>query len=204
MTPPGPRRLVLASGSPRRRELLSALGLRLEVRPADVDESPRPGEGPGAYVERLAREKATAAARPGEWVLAADTAVVVGGEILGKPDDDRDAERMLARLSGREHEVLTGVALLEPTAGSEVSAVETTRVRFARLSADEIRWYVATGEPADKAGAYAVQGLGALLVESLEGSWSNVVGLPLRTVYRLAAESGWDLKATIGRVGASD
>lgn len=190
--------LVLASASPRRRDLLAGLGLALEVRPTEVDETPRPGEPPAAYVERLAREKAAAAAQPGEWVLAADTAVVIDGEILGKPADDADAACMLARLAGREHEVLTGVALLEPAAGREVSAVETTRVRFAPLSAEEIRWYVATGEPHDKAGAYAVQGLGALLVERLDGSFSNVVGLPLRTVYRLAAEAGWDLKHDAG------
>jgi septum formation protein len=190
--------LVLASASPRRRELLDRLGLRFTVRSADIDETPLPGEEPGAYVLRLAREKARTAARPGELVLAADTTVVIDGEILGKPEDDADAGRMLRLLSGREHEVLTGVAVLEVTetgAGRTASEVARTTVRMAALTPEEIAWYVATGEPRDKAGAYAIQGLSALFVETVSGNYANVVGLPIPTVYRLFAELGWDLKA---------
>ena len=189
--------LVLASASPRRRELLSGLGLRFTVRSSEIDETPRPGEPPGAYVLRLAQEKARAASRPGELVLAADTSVVIGGEILGKPRDDADAARMLGLLSGREHEVLTGVAVLETPetgAGRLAAGVDRTVVRVAPLSREEIFWYVATGEPRDKAGAYAIQGLGALFVEAVTGNYSNVVGLPVPTVYRLFKELGYDLK----------
>jgi septum formation protein len=186
--------LVLASASPRRRELLSGLGLRFTVRSSEIDETPRPGEAPGAYVLRLAREKVLAVGRPGELVLAADTSVVVDEQILGKPRDDADAERMLRLLAGREHEVLTGVAVLDPM-GRLAAGVARTVVRMAPLSAEEIAWYVATGEPRDKAGAYAIQGLGALFVEAVTGNYSNVVGLPIPTVYRLFAELGYDLKA---------
>lgn len=186
--------LVLASASPRRRELLSGLGLRFTVRSSEIDETPRAGEAPGAYVLRLAREKAQATGRPGELVLAADTSVILAGEILGKPRDDEDAERMLRLLSGREHEVLTGVAVLDAS-GRLAAEVDRTVVRMAPLSAEEIAWYVATGEPRDKAGAYAIQGLGALFVEAITGSYSNVVGLPVPTVYRLFRELGYDLKA---------
>lgn len=195
---PGKSNLVLASGSPRRRELLERLGLRFAVRPTDIDETPHAGEAPDAYVLRLAREKARAAARPGELVLAADTTVVVDGEILGKPLDDADAERMLRLLAGREHEVLTGVAVLDATEsgrGRIASEVARTAVRMAALTGAEIAWYAATGEPRDKAGAYAIQGLGSLFVEAVTGTHSNVVGLPIPTVYRLFAELGYDLKA---------
>jgi septum formation protein len=178
------------------------------VRPADVDETPRAGEAPADYVLRLAREKAAVVSRsdgsvgsdgsvrsvrPSELVLAADTVVVVDGEILGKPRDEEDARRMLRRLSGREHEVLTGIVLVQGERA--VSEVETSRVRFAPLSEDEIAWYAATGEPLDKAGAYAIQGLGALFVEAVLGNYSNVVGLPIPGVYRLFAALGIDLKA---------
>jgi septum formation protein len=161
-----------------------------------VDETPRPGEAPRDFVLRLAREKAAAVARsgaPGELVLAADTDVVVDGEILGKPVDEEDARRMLRRLAGREHEVLTGVALQE-VEGRSLATVETTRVRMAPMDGREIGWYAATGEPEDKAGAYAIQGLGALFVEAVEGNYSNVVGLPIPAVYRLFRELGYDLK----------
>jgi septum formation protein len=190
--------LVLASASPRRRELLAGLGLQFTVRPADVDETPRDGEEPGAYVLRLAREKAAAVARDQELVLAADTTVVIDGEILGKPSDEEDARRMLRRLSGREHEVLTGLALCE-AGGRDASSVERSRVRMAALSEDEIAWYAATGEPLDKAGAYAIQGLGSLFVEAVAGNYSNVVGLPIPAVYRLFAALGIDLKGFIPR-----
>jgi septum formation protein len=189
------RPLVLASASPRRRELLARLGVRFTVRAADIDETPRPGEAPGVYVLRLAQEKARAAARPGELVLAADTTVVVDGEILGKPTDDADAARMLRLLSGREHEVLTGVAVVELEPERMVSAVERTAVRMAPLSPEEIEWYVDTGEPRDKAGAYAIQELGSLFVTGVAGNQTNVVGLPVPVVYRLLLEVGFDVKA---------
>src|SRR5215207_2751632 len=186
------RPLVLASGSPRRRELLARLGVRFTIRAADIDETPRPGEAPDVYVLRLAEEKARAAARSGELVLAADTTVVVDGEILGKPVDDADAARMLRLLAGREHEVLTGVAVVDMADRAEpermVSAVERTAVRMAPLSPEEIEWYVATGEPRDKAGAYAIQELGSLFVTGVAGNQSNVVGLPVPVVYRLLLE----------------
>jgi septum formation protein len=191
--------LVLASASPRRRELLAGLGLQFTVRPADVDETPREGEDPGVYVLRLAQEKAAAVARDQEeLVLAADTTVVVDGEILGKPSDEEDARRMLRRLSGREHEVLTGIALCE-AGRRDASSVERSRVRMAALSEDEIAWYAASGEPLDKAGAYAIQGLGSLFVEAVAGNYSNVVGLPVPAVYRLFAALGYDLKGFIPR-----
>ena len=158
----------------------------------DLDESLRPGEPPWAYVLRLAAEKAAARIEPGELVLAADTTVVVDGEILGKPRDEDDARRMLRLLSGRDHTVLTGIALEE--GDRRLAEVDETRVRFAPLSDAEVDWYVATGEPMDKAGAYAIQGLGSLFVEAVEGSYSNVVGLPIPRVYRLFARLGYDLK----------
>lgn len=186
--------LILASASPRRRDLLSGLGVRFSVRPVDVDETPRPGEEPRGYVLRLAREKAAARAAPGELVLAADTSVVLDGEILGKPVDAADARRMLSRLAGREHTVLTGAALLEAGRG-DASAVEESRVRIAALSDEELRWYVATGETLDKAGSYAVQGLGAMFVEAVYGDYTNVVGLPLPATYRLFRDLGHDLRS---------
>ncbi len=189
MTP----RLVLASQSPRRRELLVQLGIALEVRPAHADESVLPGEAPRAYVLRVAREKARAV--PGDVVLAADTAVVLGGEVLGKPQDAQDARRMLRALSGMVHEVLTGVCVRRspPAVAVELDAVVATRVRFARLSPGEIDWYVGTGEPLDKAGAYAIQGSGGAFVVSVEGSVSNVVGLPLAETADLLRRAGFPL-----------
>jgi septum formation protein len=182
-------KLLLASASPRRAEILRAVGWPFEACPVNIDESPQPSENPVAYVERLAREKAEAAMtqRAPRIVLGADTIVVAGGEMLGKPRDEQDARRMLRLLSGRWHDVLTGVALLR--AGEKVElrvAHETTRVRFGVISDREIDWYVATGEPLDKAGAYAVQGRAALFIEAIDGDYWNVVGLPIRLVYRLA------------------
>lgn len=185
-----PARLVLASASPRRRELLSQLGLHFEVAAADIDETPRAAELPDAYVLRLAREKAQAVARrhPGRPVLAADTTVVLDGDILGKPDDAAHALQMLTRLSGRAHEVLTGVALAGP--GTPAAVVVRTRVSFRAASAQELAWYVATGEPLDKAGSYAVQGKGGFLVEALQGSPTNVIGLPLGETLALLRGAG--------------
>jgi septum formation protein len=186
--------LVLASASPRRRELLAGLGLRFAVRAIDLDESPLAGEEPRAYVLRLADAKAVAVARPGEIVLAADTTVVLDGDLLGKPENEADARRMLGRIAGREHTVLTGVSLREPDTGRSATEVEVSRVTMAPLTEEEIAWYTATGEPLDKAGSYAVQGLGAMFVEAVHGNYTNVVGLPLPLVRRLFAELGWDLR----------
>ena len=182
--------LVLASGSPRRRELLERLGFQLEVVPPGVDESPRQHEDPRDYVLRLAREKAerVSARREASLVLAADTSVVLGSEILGKPRDGPEAAAMLSRLSGRDHRVLTGVAAAM-NGSAEAVAVET-KVFFRSLTSEEIRWYVESGEPLDKAGAYAIQGLGAAFVRAIEGSVSNVVGLPLVETLELLAARG--------------
>ena len=188
--------LVLASASPRRRELLNQIGLQFEVRPADIDESPLPDEKPSAYVLRLARSKAAASAALGdgrELILAADTIVVLDERLLGKPESEAAAHQMLADLSGRNHQVLTGVALCHQARALEVSAVERTEVFFSHLSESEIAWYVASGEPLDKAGAYGVQGLGGLFVERLEGNYSNVVGLPLPLTCRLLRRAGFPL-----------
>jgi septum formation protein len=189
MTP----RLVLASQSPRRRQMLGQLGIALDVRPAHADEAVLPGEPPRDYVLRVAREKARAVA--GETVLAADTAVVLGAEVLGKPADAEDARRMLRALSGTDHEVLTAVCVrrTQPALALELDAVVATRVRFALLSPREIDWYVATGEPLDKAGAYAIQGAGGAFVLSVEGSVSNVVGLPLAETAALLRRAGFPL-----------
>jgi septum formation protein len=179
--------LILASASPRRAELLASAGFAFEVQPADVDETPRPGESPEAYALRVARDKALAAASassdPSAVFLAADTVVVVEGQILGKPRDDADAERMLRLLTARVHRVLTAVVVR--TAGDERYEVVPTQVRFRALDEAEIKWYVASGEPAAKAGAYAIQGRAARFVDWIEGSWSNVVGRPIATVDRL-------------------
>jgi len=156
---------------------------------AGIDESRAPGEDAIAYVQRLAREKAEAVVAKLErgLVLGADTVVVINGEILGQPRDDDDARRMLKLLSGKWHEVLTGVALVRAGEGTETLVdYERTRVRFAEMSAGDIEWYVGTGEPKGKAGAYAVQGRAALLIEEIEGEYFNVVGLPIRLVYELA------------------
>jgi len=183
-------RLILASASPRRTELLHAAGYDFDVEPAHVDESELPGEPPRAYVLRVAALKARAvgARHPDDLVLAADTTVVVDGEMLAKPADDDDARRMLARLSGRTHEVLTGVVLVR--AARESSAVVGTGVRFRPLAPEEVDWYVASGEPHDKAGAYGVQGLASRFVEAVEGSYSNVVGLPVEAVKALLEAEG--------------
>ena len=184
-------RLILASASPRRAELLRAAGFEFDVMPADVDERSWPGEQPDAYVCRVALDKAraVAACMPDAVVLAADTCVVVDGLILGKPAGGDDAARMLRMLSGRSHVVLTGVAVIGP-AGSRVEA-SSSHVVFGGLSPGEIAWYVASGEPADKAGAYAIQGLASRFVEAVDGSYSNVVGLPVALVYRLLREQGF-------------
>ena len=186
MSVPQIDRIILASASPRRAELLRAAGIDFDIRPADIDEAILPGETPSEYVSRLAEAKARAVhERDGDrTVLAADTAVVVDGQILGKPFDEADARRMLRLLGGRTHEVLTAVSVFHPGQIVE-TRVDVTTVEFAELSEPDIAWYVSSGEPMDKAGAYAVQGLASRFVTRVEGSHSNVVGLPIALVYQM-------------------
>ena len=183
-------RVILASASPRRRELLALVGIEHEVRPADVDESLLPGEAPAAHAERLARAKAHTVAEhePGAVVIAADTIVVVDGDVLGKPRDGRDAHAMLRRLSGRTHTVLTAIAVARESRTE--SAVESVDVTFRPLSDDEIDAYIATGEPMDKAGAYGIQGYGATIVERVDGDYFSVMGLGLRRLVELLERVG--------------
>jgi len=180
-------KLVLASRSPRRAELLRAVGWQFEISPADIDESVQNGEDAIAYVRRLAATKAETVARrmTDGIVLGADTTVVVDGEILGQPIDDGDARRMLNSLQGKWHEVITGVALLGAGNSEATVAHEITRVRFAALSAAEIDKYIATGEARGKAGAYGIQGQAGLFVKEIAGDYFNIVGLPVRLVYEL-------------------
>jgi septum formation protein len=186
---PEGRRVVLASSSPRRRELLASVGLAAEIRPADIDESPHQGEHPVDYVRRLAAVKAAAVERrDGEIVLAADTTVEIDGTILGKPLDDADAARMLRLLSGRTHLVHSGVSVVSACGATTIDV--STSVTFVELDDAVIAWYVGTGEPRDKAGAYAIQGAGAAVVERVDGSVTNVIGLPLaQTLTLLSANS---------------
>jgi septum formation protein len=195
--------LVLASASPRRQELLRNAGIPFTVQPADVDETPLAGEAPRACVERLARQKALVVwqKRPRDVVLGADTIVVVNGAMLGKPTDADDAARMLRMLSGRVHEVITGVCVVRPVASTEYrvpsettrdsrevrTASEMTQVTMSKISDEEIREYIATGEPMDKAGAYAIQGRASRWIPRIEGDYSNVVGLPVALVWRMLA-----------------
>lgn len=190
-------RVVLASASPRRHELLTQIGVQFTVRVPDIDESPQGNEAPAEYVRRLAYVKAAAvSAEPDELVIAADTTVDLGAKILGKPLDDRDAASMLRRLSARTHRVHTGVAVRR--GGQEFAEVCTTFVTFVTLDEAMIEWYVSTGEPMGKAGSYAVQGAGGALVRRVRGSVSNVIGLPLHLVIELAGRSGVDLLAAAG------
>jgi len=184
-------RLVLASASPRRRDLLAQAGLVFTMVSPDVDESTRSGETPTDYVIRLAEEKARAVWEPGAVVIGADTVVVIDGEIIGKPADSQAARGMLGQLSGRRHLVHTGVAVIDAVGEVQVER-ETTLVTMAVLSENDIQRYVATGEPLDKAGAYALQGIGGLFIEGVEGSVSNVVGLPLTAAFRLLRKAGID------------
>ena len=189
--------LVLASASPRRQELLRNAGLSFAVHPADVDETPRPRESPRDCAERLAREKALVVCRtrPQDLVLGADTIVVIDDTILGKPANAEDATRMLRLLAGRTHQVITAVCLVRPGGGKwsparDVrTASETTLVTMSDISAEEIQAYVETGEPMDKAGAYAIQGMASRWIPHIEGDYSNVVGLPIALVYRMLRNS---------------
>ena len=178
-------RLVLASASPRRAEMLKLLGVDFDRLPGDIDETFLEGETPREHVLRLSEGKAALAARgrPDAWILGADTIVVVAGEILGKPGSPAEAKAMLEKLSGREHEVLTGFAIIRQDLGIRVHEVVRSTVLFREISGDEMAWYTGTSEPYDKAGAYAVQGMGACFVREIRGSFSNVVGLPLCEVF---------------------
>jgi septum formation protein len=189
--------ITLASSSPRRRHLLEMLDIAHEVIPADVDERPRSGEEPEVMAGRLAAEKARSVwqSHPERPVLAADTVVVIGGEILGKPRDEADAQRMLALLSGRDHRVITAVALATPD-GEILQQCDVTRVWFRSLTPELIEAYVATGEPLDKAGSYGVQGVGAVLVDRVEGDFFGVMGLPLRLVVSLLEAAGMPYRLT--------
>jgi septum formation protein len=184
--------LILASASPRRQELLRSAGVPLQVRPSKADESFVPGEKPERHVLRLAREKAreVAAQFPERWILAADTVVVIDDRVLGKPNDPKEAGKMLRLLSGREHRVITGYCLLTSSGRKRKESHLTTRVFFRPLTSAEIRWYLATGEPFDKAGGYAIQGRGAFMVRRIVGSYTNVVGLPLCEVLDALQEVG--------------
>lgn len=179
--------IILASSSPRRRQLLEELDLSFAIEAADIDESPLPDEAAAPYVERLAREKSLAVTCPANSVvIAGDTIVTIDGQLLGKPVDDAHARAMLKQLSGRSHEVMTGVAV---RSGEHITSfVETTVVHFAELTAEEITWYVGTGEPTDKAGAYAMQGRGGVFVTRIDGSYDNVIGLPRYRLRHALAE----------------
>ena len=186
--------LILASQSPRRRELLNQLGVTFTTSPADIDETPADTEMPLDYVMRLAKEKALVIARanPGAWVLGSDTTVVLGNQLLGKPETEEDSVQTLLRLSGKTHLVLTGVALIKDE--QVLTRVVTTKVTFREISDSMARAYWRTGEPCDKAGSYGIQGLGGMLVRSIEGSYSSVVGLPLAETADLLMEAnikGW-------------
>jgi len=188
-------RIVLASSSPRRISLLKMLGVTFEPVPASIIEEKREGEEPADFARRIAKEKAFQVAErvKAEFVIAADTVVVIDGEVLGKPKDENEARRMLEKLSGRTHKVITAVALYKKESGELLLDHKETLVRFTVLSKAEIDWYIKTGEPMDKAGAYGIQGLGSLFIERIDGCYTNVVGLPLPLLYQLAKRAGLSL-----------
>ena len=187
-------KLILASSSPRRRELLASTGIDSDVYPSHVPEQRQSGEAPEEYVARLSREKAAEVARrhPSEWIIAADTTVLLGDELLEKPTGPDDAKRMLATIAGRTHIVYTGVTVQNQERDYRDTRVAESEVRMLPLSARDIEWYVATGEPLDKAGAYAVQGIGAMFIDSIHGSYTNVVGLPLALLFQMLRKAGLD------------
>jgi septum formation protein len=187
-------RFILASASPRRRELLASIGLTFEVIPSHVPEVRDERESPEEYVARLSREKAEtiAALHPEDWVIAADTTVLLGEELLEKPLDEADARRMFATIAGRTHIVYTGVTRQTLSRGWSETRIAESEVRMLPLSSEDIAWYVKTGEPLDKAGAYAVQGIGAMFIDSIHGSYTNVVGLPLATLFQMLRKAGID------------
>jgi septum formation protein len=185
-------RLILASQSPRRRELLASVGIEFDVLPSQVPEVRGEGESPEDYVARLSREKAAAvAAQHGDrWIVAADTTVLLGDQLLEKPAGVDDARRMLATIAGRTHVVYTGVTLMNAARGYRDTRIAESEVRISALTEREIDWYARTGEGLDKAGAYAVQGIGALFIEQIHGSYTNVVGLPLALLYEMLKRAG--------------
>jgi septum formation protein len=187
-------KFILASASPRRRELLAAARFDFDVIPSSVPEVHQPGESPEEYVARLSRDKAAvvAARYLDRWVIAADTTVLLGDELLEKPADAADAKRMLAAIAGKTHMVYTGLTLQNAAAGFHETRVAESEVRILPLTEREIDWYVATGEPFDKAGAYAVQGIAAMFIDSVHGSFTNVVGLPLALLYQMLRKAGID------------
>jgi septum formation protein len=187
-------KIILASTSQRRAELLTAIGVQFDVMPSHVLERPHSDEAPADYIMRLARAKVVEIARNRDsgLVLGADTIVVIDGRLLGKPTDETDADRMLRMLSGKWHAVMTGVSLYDAGSKREVADYDKTLVRFSQLTDSEIEWYVGTGEPFDKAGGYAIQGRGAMFIDEIAGNYHNVVGLPIPLVYRLAKRLGYD------------
>ena len=187
-------KLILASSSPRRRELLASIGLDFEVVPSHIPEVRGEGEAPEEYVARLSREKAAAIAKahPDRWIIAADTTVLLGEELLEKPADKADARRMLATIAGRTHIVYTGVTVMNATRDHHDTRVAESEVRMLPLESADIAWYVETGEPMDKAGAYAVQGIGSMFIDSIHGSYTNVVGLPLALLFQMLRRAGID------------
>ena len=186
---------ILASQSPRRRELLTSIGLAFDVIPSDVPEIHQPGESPEEYVARLSRDKAevVAAKHPDAWIIAADTTVLLGDQLLEKPADADDAKRMLGLIAGKTHIVYSGVTLQNAARNWRETRVAESEVRMLPLDAREIEWYVSTGEPLDKAGAYAIQGVGAMFIDSIHGSYTNVVGLPLALLFQMLRRAGIDL-----------
>lgn len=193
-------KFILASSSPRRRELLASIGLEFDVMPSDIPEVRGEGESPEEYVARLSREKAMAIAgkHPARWVIAADTTVLLGDEVLEKPRDAEDAKRMLATIAGNTHIVYTGVTLLNIEKHHRDTRVAESEVRILPLTTDDIAWYVGTGEPLDKAGSYAAQGLGGMFVDSIHGSYTNVVGLPLALLFQMLRRAGIDPLMQVG------
>lgn len=187
-------RFILASSSPRRRELLASIGLQFDIVPSHVPEVRAAGEAPEEYVARLSREKAAEVAgqHPSRWVIAADTTVLMGDQLLEKPLDGPDAARMLGTIAGRTHTVYTGVTLHNFERGHHETRVAESEVRMLPMTERDIEWYVATGEPLDKAGAYAVQGIGAMFIDSIHGSYTNVVGLPLALLFQMLRRAGID------------
>ncbi len=187
-------RFILASASPRRRELLASIGFDFEIMPSDIPEVRGEGEAPEEYVARLSREKAGAVAdkHPSRWVIAADTTVLLGEELLEKPRDPDDAKRMLAAIAGKTHIVYTGVTLQNLGNHYHDTRVAESEVRMLPLSTRDVDWYVASGEPLDKAGSYAVQGIGGMFIDSIHGSYSNVVGLPLAMLFQMLRKAGVD------------
>jgi septum formation protein len=185
-------KLILASASPRRRELLASIGMEFDVIPSDVPEQRADGETPEEYVARLSRDKARAIAATNRdrSVLAADTIVVLGDDVLEKPSDSADARRMLSQIAGKTHVVFTGVTLISK--GYSDTHVCTTEVRMLPMTEGDVAWYVETGEPLDKAGAYAAQGKGGMFIDSIHGSYTNVVGLPLALLFQMLRKAGID------------